>query len=78
MPVRWIDDDNDMKIADTEGDKDSDCLMIDRDKDGKFRSYNDLISGSFYENWWTLLTGRFAGGFINVAIVSETFSAKNN
>lgn len=42
-PVRWIDDDDDMKITDTEGDTDSDCLMIDRDRDGKFGSYNDLI-----------------------------------
>jgi len=42
-PVRWIDDDDDMKITDTEGDTDSDCLMIDRDKDGKFGSYNDLV-----------------------------------
>jgi len=50
MPVRWIDDDNDMKIADTASDTDSDCLMIDSDKDGKFRSYNDLISGCYFEN----------------------------
>ena len=42
-PVRWIDDDDDMKYTDTEGDTDNDCLMIDRDKDGKFGSYNDLI-----------------------------------
>ena len=42
-PVRWIDDDDDMKWTDTEGDTDNDCLMIDRDKDGKFGSYNDLI-----------------------------------
>ena len=42
-PVRWVDDDDDMKYTDTEGDTDSDCLMIDRDKDGKFGSYNDLV-----------------------------------
>ncbi len=42
-PVRWIDDDDDMKYTDTEGDTDSDCLMIDRNKDGKFGSYSDLI-----------------------------------
>ena len=42
-PVRWIDDDDDMKTTDTEGDTDSDCLMIDRDKNGKFGSYNDLV-----------------------------------
>ena len=42
-PIRWIDDDDDMKWTDTEGDTDSDCLMIDRDKNGKFGSYKDLI-----------------------------------
>lgn len=42
-PVRWIDDDDDMKTTDVEGDTDSDCLMIDRDKNGKYGSYNDLI-----------------------------------
>ena len=43
IPVRWIDDDDDMKWTDTEGDTDSDCLMIDRDKNGKYGSYNDLV-----------------------------------
>lgn len=43
FPVQWIDDDDDMKYGDTEGDTDSDCLMIDRNKDGKYGSYNDLI-----------------------------------
>ena len=43
VPVQWIDDDDDMKYGDTEGDTDSDCLMIDRNKDGKYGSYNDLI-----------------------------------
>ncbi len=42
-PIRWIDDDDDMKWTDTEGDTDNDCLMVDRDKDGRFGSYNDLV-----------------------------------
>jgi hypothetical protein len=42
-PVQWIDDDDDMKIGDSEGDINSDCLMIDRDKDGKFKNGNELI-----------------------------------
>jgi hypothetical protein len=42
-PVQWIDDDDDMKYGDIEGDIDNDCLMIDRDKDGTFKSNNDVI-----------------------------------
>jgi len=42
FPVMWVDDDDDMKYGDTEGDTDSDCLMIDRNKDGKYGSYSDL------------------------------------
>jgi hypothetical protein len=42
-PVQWIDDDDDMKYGDIEGDMDNDCLMIDRDKDGKFKDGNELI-----------------------------------
>ena len=42
-PVRWIDDDDDMKTTDMEGDTDSDCLMIDRNKDGKYGSFKDLM-----------------------------------
>ncbi|OAQ38936.1 hypothetical protein A5893_12930 [Pedobacter psychrophilus] len=36
VPVVWIDDDDDMKWTDLEGDADSDCLLIDRNKDGIF------------------------------------------
>jgi hypothetical protein len=43
IPVLWIDDDGDMKPGDLEGDTDSDCLLIDRNKDGKFGSWGDLI-----------------------------------
>lgn len=43
FPVQWIDDDDDMKYGDVEGDMDSDCLMVDRNKDGKYGSEYDLI-----------------------------------
>ena len=43
IPVQWIDDDDDMQIGDLEGDMDSDCLMIDRNKDGDYGSGHDLI-----------------------------------
>ena len=35
-PVLWIDDDDDMQYGDLEGDTDSDCLLIDRNRDGKY------------------------------------------
>lgn len=43
VPVAWIDDDDDMKWTDIEGDTDNDCLLIDRNKDGKYGSMGDLI-----------------------------------
>jgi hypothetical protein len=43
IPVQWIDDDDDMQEGDPEGDMDSDCLMIDRNKDGRYGSGHDLI-----------------------------------
>lgn len=36
IPVMWIDDDDDMKLSDWEGDMDNDCILIDRNKDGIF------------------------------------------
>ncbi len=42
VPVMWIDDDDDMKYGDMEGDTDSDCLLIDRNKDGKYGAWGDL------------------------------------
>ena len=42
-PVQWLDDNADMKIGDIEGDMTDDCLMVDRNKDGKYGSYEDLI-----------------------------------
>ncbi len=43
LPVQWIDDDDDMKEGDLEGDTDSDCLMIDRDGDGHYGGKYDLM-----------------------------------
>lgn len=42
IPVIWIDDDDDMKNGDLEGDTDNDCVLIDRNKDGKFAGPNDI------------------------------------
>lgn len=36
IPILWIDDDDDMRWEDKEGDTDNDCLLIDRNKDGVF------------------------------------------
>lgn len=36
IPILWIDDDDDMKWGDVEGDTDNDCLLIDKNKDGIF------------------------------------------
>ncbi|WP_274824011.1 alpha/beta hydrolase [Maribacter polysaccharolyticus] len=41
-PVQWIDDDDDLKVGDIEGDTDSDCVMVDVNKDGKYGDYGDL------------------------------------
>ncbi|WP_406684572.1 hypothetical protein N1F78_02275 [Seonamhaeicola sp. MEBiC1930] len=40
-PIMWIDDDDDMTQDDFEGDTDSDCLLIDINKDGKYCDIND-------------------------------------
>jgi len=42
IPIYWIDDDDDMKNTDTEGDLDNDCLIIDRNRDGIFAGPGDL------------------------------------
>jgi len=42
IPVMWIDDDDDMQYGDTEGDTDNDCLLVDRNRDGKFGGPLDL------------------------------------
>ncbi len=43
IKVQWIDDDDDMKNGDIEGDLDNDCVMIDLNNDGKYGSELDLI-----------------------------------
>jgi len=42
IPLLWIDDDDDMRSGDIEGDIDNDCLLIDRNHDGIFAGPNDL------------------------------------
>lgn len=42
IPIVWIDDDDDMKRGDLEGDQDNDCLLVDKNKDGKFAGPMDL------------------------------------
>ncbi|MDW7691183.1 hypothetical protein R9C00_19475 [Flammeovirgaceae bacterium SG7u.111] len=41
-PIMWIDDDDDLREGDFEGDTDSDCLLIDVNKDGKYCDYEDI------------------------------------
>ena len=42
IPVIWIDDDDDMKASDFEGDIDNDCILIDRNRDGIYAGPEDL------------------------------------
>ena len=42
-PVQWIDDDGSMRRGDLEGDMRNGCLMIDRNRDGVYGGYDDLI-----------------------------------
>ncbi len=43
MNIQWIDDDDDMKEGDIEGDMDNDCLMLDRNGDGTYGGDYDLM-----------------------------------
>lgn len=43
FPIQWIDDDDDMQEGHWSGDLDSDCLMIDRNRDGEYGGPHDLI-----------------------------------
>lgn len=43
FPVQWIDDDDDMKTTDREGDTDNDCLMADVNKDGEYGGDGDAV-----------------------------------
>lgn len=42
-PILWLDDDGNMKKGDREGDMVNDCLLIDRNHDGFYGGYGDLI-----------------------------------
>ncbi len=42
IPVMWIDDNDNMKWTDIEGDMAGDCLCIDRNKDGLFAGPEDI------------------------------------
>lgn len=42
IPVLWIDDNDNMQYGDTEGDMIDDCLLVDRNRDGRFGGPNDL------------------------------------
>lgn len=42
ISIIWIDDDDDMKNSDWEGDLDNDCLIIDRNNDGIFAGPGDI------------------------------------
>ncbi len=42
IPIAWVDDDDDMKAGATEGDTDSDCLLIDKNNDGVFAGPHDF------------------------------------
>jgi hypothetical protein len=41
-PILWIDDDDDLKEGELEGDTDSDCILIDVNKDGKYCDRGDI------------------------------------
>lgn len=42
-PILWLDDNGNMQAGDLEGDTASDCLLIDRNKDGIYGGQGDLI-----------------------------------
>ena len=43
IPILWLDNDGSMKQGDLEGNTVNGCLLIDRNKDGKYGSWGDLI-----------------------------------
>ncbi len=55
LTIYWIDDDDDMKSTDFEGDLDNDCLIIDRNNDGFFDLIKyDLDGDTIYESTFNL------------------------
>ncbi|SDL32781.1 hypothetical protein [Kriegella aquimaris] len=69
FPVQWIDDDDDMKEGDLSGDLDSDCLMIDRNMDGKYGGPYDLIVDWNDEN---------GDNIADMQVVADQLSLDNN
>ncbi|MBX6360588.1 MAG: hypothetical protein IRZ03_10975 [Acidobacterium ailaaui] len=45
IPVMWIDDNGNMKYGDISGDVIGDCLLIDRNKDGRYDLIIDWVEG---------------------------------
>jgi len=43
FPFQWIDDDDDMKEGDMWGDTDSDCFMLDKNRDGTYGGEKDFV-----------------------------------
>lgn len=41
--IAWIDDDDDRKDGAIEGNTDSDCLLVDRNGDGRYGALGDLV-----------------------------------
>jgi hypothetical protein len=68
VPVIWIDDDDDMKSSDFEGDTDNDCLLIDRNKDGIFAGPNDFSVDWADEN---------SDGIADIQMVAQNGGTKN-
>lgn len=64
--VLWIDDDDDMTTADLAGDRDSDCLMIDRNGDGQYGG-----PGDFWIDW----SDEDGDGRADIALVVEHAAA---
>lgn len=50
IPILWIDDDDDMRLGDKEGDTDNDCLLIDKNSDGIYAGPFDFSIDWIDEN----------------------------
>lgn len=68
IPVIWIDDDDDMKKTDVEGDTDNDCLLIDRNRDGVFAGPHD-----FSIDW----CDEDADGIADIQLIAQNAGTKN-
>jgi len=43
IPVMWIDDNDNMRYGDVAGDIQGDCLLVDRNRDGRYGGVGDLV-----------------------------------